>query len=127
MKLAKNRHEMSTFYFDDLFIASLRAGYLKRLDWQYCLALDRQGDALGRFLYGHLTKRIGEKSIYMRKLPGFLSDIGLGYLTQGEPKRMKEILKRTIYPALDRLQGMTYRLDESGTLVFIPTASPSQD
>src|SRR5947209_10260995 len=33
MKLAKNRREVSTFYFDDLFAASLRAGYLKRLDW----------------------------------------------------------------------------------------------
>jgi hypothetical protein len=125
MKLAKNRHEVSTFYFDDLFAASFRAGYLKRLDWEFCLELDRKGEALARFLYGHLTKRIGEKSLYMRKIPGFLSDIGLGYLTDGEPKRITETLKRTLYPALDRLQGITYRVDASGNLVFIPAASHS--
>jgi hypothetical protein len=120
MFVAKNRREVSTFYFDDLFIASLRAGYLKRLDWEYCLDLDREGEALVRFLYGHLTKRIGEKSLYMRRLPGFLSDIGLGYLLSGEPKRVTETLKRTVYPALDRLQGIAYRLDESSNLVFAP-------
>jgi hypothetical protein len=61
----------------------------------------------------------------MRKIPGFLSDIGLGYLTDGEPKRITEALKRTLYPALDRLQGITYRVDASGNLVFIPAASHS--
>jgi hypothetical protein len=121
MKLAKDRREVSTFYFDDLFAASLRAGYLKRLDWEYCLELGRQSEALVRFLYGHLTKRIGGKSLYMRRLPGFLSDIGLGYLLRGEPKRITETLKRTVYPALDRVRGIAYRLDESGTLVFTPT------
>jgi len=121
MKLAKNRSEVSTFYFDDLFAASLRAGYLKRLDWEYCLELGRQSEALVRFLYGHLIKRIGEKSLYMRRLPGFLSDIGLGYLLQGEPKRVTETLKRTVYPALDRVRGIGYRVDDFGNLVFIPT------
>ena len=121
MRLAKNRREVSTFYFDDLFVGSLRAGYLKRLDWEYCIELDRQGEALVRFLYGHLIKRIGQKSIYMRKLPGFLSDIGLGYLLKGEPKRVTETLKRTVYPALDRIRGITYRLDDLGNLVFLPT------
>ncbi len=121
MFVAKNRREVSTFYFDDLFIASLRAGYLKRLDWEYCLELDRQGEALARFLYGHLTKRIGEKSLYMRKIPGFLSDIGLGYLTKGEPKRVNETLKRTVYPALDHLRWITYRLDDHDNLVFAST------
>ena len=120
MKLAKNRSEVSTFYFDDLFAASLRAGYLKRLDWEYCLDLDRQGKALARFLYGHLIKRIGEKSLYMRKISGFLSDIGLGYLTEGKPKRINETLKRTIYPVLDCLRGITYRVDDAGNLVFAP-------
>jgi hypothetical protein len=113
----------STFHFDDFFIASLRTGYLKRLDWEYCLELDRQGEALVRFLYGHLTKRIGEKSLYMRKLPGFLSDIGFSYLLKGEPKRINEMLKRTVYPALDRVRGITYWVDDSGTLVFTSTYS----
>jgi len=122
MFVAKSRREASTFYFDDLFIASLRAGYIKRLDWEYCLDLDRQGEALARFLYGHLTKRIGEKSLYMRKIPGFLSDIGLGYLTEGKPKRIKETLKRTVYPALNLLRGIAYRLDDVGNLVFTPTS-----
>ena len=31
MRLAKSRQDTSTFYFDDLFLASLRSGYLKRL------------------------------------------------------------------------------------------------
>jgi hypothetical protein len=123
MKVAKNRHEVSTFYFDDLFAASLRTGYLKRLDWEYCLELDRQGEALARFLYGHLIKRIGGKSLYMRRIPGFLSDIGLGYLTEGQPKRLKETLKRTVYPVLDRLKGITYWVDDAGNLVFVPTLS----
>jgi hypothetical protein len=57
----------------------------------------------------------------MRKIPGFLSDIGLGYLTEGKPKRINETLKRTIYPVLDRLRGITYRVDDSGNLVFAPT------
>jgi len=78
---------------------------------------------LVRFLYGHLTKRIGEKSLYMRKLPGFLSDIGFGHLLLGEPKRVTETLKRTIYPALNRVRGIAYRLNDSGTLVFTPTLS----
>jgi hypothetical protein len=57
----------------------------------------------------------------MRKIPGFLSDIGLGYLTEGEPKRIRETLKRTIYPALERVRGIDYRLDDLGNLVFTPT------
>jgi hypothetical protein len=120
MRLAKSRQDTSTFYFDDLFLASLRSGYLKRLDWEYCLSLDRDGKPLTRFLYGHLLKRIGEKSVYMRSLPGFLRDIGMGYLTEGEPKRIRESLKRTVYPALDLLTNIDYRLDDFGNLVFIP-------
>ena len=119
MDLAKRRQGISRFYFDDRFIASLRAGYLKRLDWEYCLELGRQSEALVRFLYGHLTKRLGEKSLYMRKIPGFLSDIGLGYLLHGEPKRIKETLKRTVFPALDRVRGIAYQVDDSDNLVFV--------
>jgi hypothetical protein len=63
MRLAKSRQDTSTFYFDDLFLASLRSGYLKRLDWEYCLSLDRDSKPLTRFLYGHLLKRIGEKAV----------------------------------------------------------------
>ena len=54
MALAKNRREASVFRFDDLFLAFLRSGYLKRLDWEFCLWLDRQQAALARFLYGHV-------------------------------------------------------------------------
>jgi hypothetical protein len=121
MDLAKRRQGISRFYFDDRFITSLRAGYLKRLDWEYCLELGRQSEAFVRFLYGHLTKRIGEKSLYMRKIPGFLSDIGFGYLLQGEPKRINEMLKRTVFPALDRVRGITYQIDDAGNLVFVST------
>jgi hypothetical protein len=120
MDLAKSRRETSTFCFETLFLQSLRAGYLKRLDWEYCLDLDQKGEALTRFLYGHLLKRLGEKPLYMRSLPGFLRDIGLGYLTEGEPKRKTEILKRTVYPALDVVKGIQYQLDEQGNLIFLP-------
>jgi hypothetical protein len=99
MDLAKSRRDVSTFYFDSLFLASLRAGYLKRLDWEFCIHLDKQGEALARFLYGHLLKRIGEKSLYQRNLLGFLSDIGLGEVAQLEPMRRNERLKRTVFPA----------------------------
>jgi hypothetical protein len=120
MRIAKNRRDTSTFYFDDLFLSSLRSGYLKRLDWDYCLDLDRKGEALARFVYGHLVKRIGEKPLYMRSLPGFLRDIGLGHLTKGEPRRLHESLKRTVYPALDLLKGIDYRLNDRENLIFIP-------
>jgi hypothetical protein len=39
MRLAKSRKDTSTFYFDSLFLASLRSGYLKRLDWEFALHL----------------------------------------------------------------------------------------
>jgi hypothetical protein len=119
MRLAKSRSDVSTFYFDDLFLASIRAGYLKRLDWEYCLYLDRQGESLTRFLYGHLLKRIGEKSVYTRNRHGFLRDIGLGYLLNGESKRIGEVFRRTVYPAMDLLKGMHYETDDRGNLVFI--------
>lgn len=123
MKLAKNRQEVSTFYFDDLFLQSLRSGYLKRLDFEFALHLDRQGEPLARFLYGHLAKRMGEKSLYQREVTGFLRDIGLGHVAQMEPKRRNERLKRVVYPALDLLKGEVlrhYELDGKGVLFFIP-------
>ena len=45
MELAKQRQGISRFYFDDRFLTSLRSGYLKRLDWEYCLELGRQSEA----------------------------------------------------------------------------------
>ncbi len=123
MKLAKNRQEVSLFHFDDLFIASLRSGYLKRLDFAFCLWLDKQSEALARFLYGHLMKRIGEKSLYPRDLLGFLWDVGLGYIADLAPKRRTEALRETVFPALDLLKGQairSYELDDRGNIVFIP-------
>ncbi len=123
MELAKQRQGVSQFYFDDLFLASLRSGYLKRLDFDFCLALDKQGEALARFLYGHLLKRIGEKPLYTRNLLGFLSDIGFGYLVTEEAMRWNERLKRTVFPALDLLKGeaiVAYELDDRGNIFFIP-------
>jgi len=123
MKLAKSRQEVSLFHFDDLFIASLRSGYLKRLDFEFCLWLDKQSEALARFLYGHLMKRIGEKSLYPRNLMGFLWDVGLGYIAELAPKRRTEALRETVFPALDLLKGeaiRSYELDDHGNICFIP-------
>jgi hypothetical protein len=123
MALAKNRREASVFHFDDLFIASLRTGYLKRLDWEFCLWLDRQQAALARFLYGHVMKRIGEKSLYPRNLLGFLRDCGLGYIADLEPYRRNARLRDVVFPALDLLKGQairTYELDDRGNIFFLP-------
>jgi hypothetical protein len=123
MQLAKTRREASTFSFDRLFIASLRAGYLKRLDWDFCLWLDRQQAALARFLYGHVMKRIGEKSLYPRNLLGFLRDCGLGYIADLEPRRRNARLRDVVFPALDLLKGQairTYELDDRGNIFFLP-------
>jgi hypothetical protein len=123
MKLAKSRREVSTFYFDELFLASLRSGYLKRLNFDYCLWLDREHKALARFIYGHLLKRLGEKDVYTRDFDGFLRDIGLGHLEELEPKRRTENLKRIVFPALETLKGEAirqYELDDRGNIFFIP-------
>ena len=124
MALAKTRRDVSVFRFDDLFLASLRSGYLKRLDWEFCLWLDRQQAALARFLYGHILKRIGEKSLYPRNLMGFLRDCGLSYIADLEPKRRNEQLQETVFPALDLLKGhgiRSYELDDRGNIFFFPT------
>jgi hypothetical protein len=123
MRLAKHRRDTSLFYFDDLFIASLRTGYLKRLDWEFCLWLDRQQAALARFLYGHIVKRVGEKSLYPRNLLGFLRDVGLGYMADLEPYRRNARLQEVVFPALDLLKGQairSYELDDRGNIVFFP-------
>jgi hypothetical protein len=123
MQLAKNRREVSTFYFDRWFMASLRSGYLKRLDWDFCLWLDRRQAALARFLYGHIVKRLGEKSTYVRNLVGFLNDVGLAYLANLDAYRRNAKVRETLFPALDLLKGPAirgYELDGHGNIFFIP-------
>jgi hypothetical protein len=123
MALAKNRREVSVFHFDDRFIASLRSGYLKRLDFEFCLWLDKRCEALARFLYGHIVKRIGEKSLYPRDLIGFLQDVGLDYIAELRPYRRKARLQEVVFPALDLLKGQAirgYELDDRGNIFFIP-------
>ena len=123
MELAKRQEGVSRFYFNELFLRSLRSGYLRRLDMDFCLYLDKAVEPLARFLYAHILKRLGEKSLYSRTLPGFLTDIGLGHVTRLEPKRRNEALKRTVYPALELLKGQAfsqYELDGTGIFRFFP-------
>jgi hypothetical protein len=123
MRLAKSRREESIFEFDGLFLQSLRAGYLKRLDFDFCLWLGSESKALERFFYGHLLKRIGEKGSYTRDLLGFLRDCGLGYVADHGMKRRSETLKETVFPALDAIKGKAierYELDERGNIIFFP-------
>lgn len=124
MKLAKTRKGTSRFYFNQVFLESLRSGYLKRLDFDFCLYLDRETQPLARFLYAHLLKRIGEKSVYTRSVTGFLNDIGLGFLNELPPMRRNERMKRAILPALDLVKGQAlrhYEMDGEGNLVFFHT------
>jgi hypothetical protein len=122
MSLAKQRQEVSAFFFDDLFLASLRAGYLKRLDFDFCLHLDKNNAALARFLYSHILKRLGTKSIYMRRLLGFLHDVGLGYMATLPPKIRNQKVKQTLYPALETLRGQGFthwERDDDDNIVFL--------
>jgi len=122
MDLARRRNGMSRFYFDEHFLQSLRSGYLKRLDWQFCLFLDKRGQALARFLYGHVSKRIGNKPIYQRHVLGFLNDIGLGYIAKLVPYKRREKVKNTLFPALDAIRGEAFQRwqsdPETGNLIF---------
>lgn len=121
MELAKNGKRDSRFYFNGIFLRSLRSGYLRRLDLDFCLRLDRAGEPLARFLYAHVTKRLGDKSVYVRRLAGFLTDIGLGYLAWLPAKRQTEQLKRTVFPALDMIKGQAcdrYEMDDRGNIFF---------
>ncbi len=122
MSLAKRRQGVSKFYFDKLFLESLRSGYLKRLDFEFCLYLDKDNKPLSRFLYSHLLKRLGYKSLYARELPGFLSDVGLGHLRELPLKNRNQKIKQTLYPALDTIRGKAfdhYECDDSGNIFFI--------
>ncbi len=123
MRLAKYRQGISTFYFDDLFLASLRAGYLKRVDFEFCLYLDKNDLPLARFLYAHVLKRMGSKSMYMRNLLGFLNDVGLGYIACLPPTNRNQKVKQALFPALNAICGQAYahwEVDGSGNIFFIP-------
>jgi hypothetical protein len=121
MELARNGKRDSRFYFNDIFLRSFRSGYLRRLDLDFCLHLDRQEEPLARFLYGHVAKRLGDKSVYVRSWNGFLTDVGLGHLAQLPAKRQTERVKRLVFPALDRIKGHAcdrYELDGRGNIFF---------
>jgi hypothetical protein len=121
MELARNGKGESRFYFNDIFLRSLRSGYLRQLDLDFCLFLDRKVEPLARFLYAHVAKRLGEKSVYVRSVDGFLSDIGMGSLAQLPRWRQTERLKRVVFPALDLIKGQAcsrYDLDDRGNILF---------
>ena len=121
MELTKNGKRDSRFYFNDIFLRSLRSGYLRRLDLDFCLHLDRAGEPLARFLYAHVAKRLGDKSVYVRSIAGFLIDIGMGYLAQLPGWRQTERLKRVVFPALDLIKGQAcdrYEIDDRGNIFF---------
>jgi hypothetical protein len=122
MRLSQYRQGISTFYFDDLFLASFRSGYLKRLDFEYCLHLDRDNKPLSRFLYGHILKRLGEKSIYTRKLSGFLHDVGLGYIAVLPTKARNQKTKQVLFSALNGLRGKAFtqwETDDRDNVFFV--------
>jgi len=121
MELARNGKGASRFYFNDIFLRSLRSGYLRRLDLDFCLFLDRKVEPLARFLYAHIAKRLGDKSVYVRGVDGFLSDIGMGHVAKLPVKRRTERLKRVVFPALDLIRGQAcsrYDLDDRGNIFF---------
>ena len=121
MQLARKGKGESRFYFNDIFLLSFRSGYLRRLDLDFCLYLDREEEPLARFLYAHVAKRLGDKSVYVRSLAGFLTDIGLGHVAQLPARRQTERFKRTVFPALDMIKGQAcdrYELDDRGNIFF---------
>jgi hypothetical protein len=123
MDIAKSRKTVSRFTFHRVFLASLRAGYLKRLDLDYCLHLDRTNKPLARFVYAHVAKRLGEKPLYMRNVYGFLGDVGLGYWLAYPAKIREHNIRTTLYPTLEAIKGhgfSTWHTDNRGNLVFIP-------
>ena len=104
-------------------LRSLRSWYFRRVDFDFCLSLDRREEPLARFLYTYLTQRLGEQRPYRRSLAGFVTDIGLGSLARLPLKRQTERFTRTVLPALALLKGHAYahyELDERGTMVFYP-------
>ena len=61
--IAKRRTKPSFFCFNSRFLNNLRQNYLKRLDYRFCLELDKNDEALARFLYQHILKRVGKNII----------------------------------------------------------------
>jgi hypothetical protein len=122
MELAKYRQGVSAFYFDNFFLESFRSGYLKRLDFEYCINLDRNNKPLARFLYGHILKRVGDKSTYTRKMLGFLYDIGLGYIAELPTKERNRRTKQVLFPVLDNLRGKAFtqwEMDDRENIFFV--------
>jgi hypothetical protein len=122
MKIAKRHEGLSQFKFDEVFLSSLRSGYLKRLNWDFCLFLDIQGQPLARHIYGHVLKRRGDKSLYQRNLLGFISDIGLGYWLKYSVRKRNVAIREVLYPALNMIKNHAYTAWEidQDNLIFIP-------
>jgi hypothetical protein len=123
LELARHAQEESRFYFNDHVLRSLRSGYFRRVDFDFCLALDRQEAPLARFLYTYLVQKLGEQQPYCRSLAGFVTDIGFGAWARLPRKRQTARVTRTVLPALALLKGHAYAhyaLEEEGTLVFYP-------
>jgi len=132
MKIAHHRNKKSRFYFNEVFLESIRAGYLKHLDYDFCLELDQENQSLARFVYQHVSKRLGKNMYYIRNLDGFLTDIGLENVTKKTLKYKNEYLKKTFYPALDRIAETSvfrYELaDNKRNIVFYsPNAKKTID
>jgi hypothetical protein len=123
MDIAKSRKGISKFTFHKVFLESFRAGMIKRLDMEFCLWLDRDNKALARFLYAHVSKRLGGKSLYLRNLIGFLHDIGLGYIAGLAPTHRNQKIRQVLYPALNTIRGKAFsqwQTDDKGNIAFIP-------
>ena len=121
LEWARHVQEESRFYFNAIVPHSLRRGYFHRVDFDFCLYLDRHEEPLARFLYAYLLQRLGAQRTYRRSLAGFVTDIGLGALAQLPLKRQTARFTRTVVPALAMIKGHAYahyELDEKGTLVF---------
>ena len=123
LEWARHAQEESRFYFNAIVLRSLRSGYFRQVDFDFCLALDRKEEPLARFLYTYLVQKLGEQQPYCRSLAGFVTDIGFGALARLPLKRQTARFTRTVGPALALLKGHAYAhyaLDEKGTLVFDP-------
>jgi hypothetical protein len=122
MRMAPTRRETSMFHFDALFLASLRAGYVKRVDFEFCLHLDRRNQPLARFLYAHILKRLGQNSMYIRQFPGFLHDVGLGHMAELPIKARNQKAKLVLFPALGLIEGHAFtkwEMDDRENIFFV--------
>ncbi len=123
MELARRRNQTSKFYFNEIFVKSIRAGYFKQLDLDFCIELDKNNQALARFLYQHIIKRIGKDMYYIRDFNEFLNDVGLGYVNNNPLKDKRKFLKLTFFPAINTIVNArkirNYELVDNGkNIVF---------